>query len=77
MMIALVSAGPPKPWPLTVNVPPLATTVGEMLVMLGAGEATTVKLPGLVAVPSGVVTATGPVLAAVGTVTTSSELLAD
>jgi hypothetical protein len=52
--------------PLIVTLAPMAPLVGVTLVIVGAGI--TVKLVALVAVPPGVVTLTGPVVAPVGTV---------
>jgi hypothetical protein len=53
--------------PLIVTLLPTAPLVGVKLVIVGA-LALTVKLLALVAVPPGVVTLTGPVVAPVGTV---------
>ena len=50
--------------PLIVTLLPTRPLAGEKLVILGI----TVKLPALVAVPPGVVTLSGPVVAPAGTV---------
>jgi hypothetical protein len=52
--------------PVMVTLVPTGPLVGEKLVMVG--EPITVKLLALVAVPPGVVTAMGPVVAAAGTI---------
>ena len=57
---------PVKFVPLMVTLVPTGPLVGEKLVMVGG--LVTVKLLLLVAVPSGVVTLTGPVVAPAGTV---------
>ena len=57
---------PVKFVPLIVTLVPTGPLVGEKLVMVGG--LVTVKLLLLVAVPSGVVTLTGPVVAPAGTV---------
>ena len=60
-----------KPVPVTVRgvaVLPATAVAGERLVMTGTGLGTmTVKVPVLVAVPPGVVTARGPLVAPAGT----------
>ena len=56
---------PVKFVPLIVTLVPTGPLVGAKLVIVGAGM--TVKLVALVAVPPGVVTLTGPVVAPVGT----------
>ena len=53
--------------PLIVTLVPTGPLAGVKLVIVGAGG-TTVKLVALVAVPPGVVTLSGPVVAPVGTV---------
>ena len=58
---------PVKFVPLIVTVNPTCPLVGVKLVMVGA-LAVTVKLLALVAVPPGVVTLSGPVVAPLGTV---------
>ena len=71
MKVALVplnftDVAPVKFVPLMVTLVPTGPLVGEKLVMVGG--LVTVKLLLLVAVPSGVVTLTGPVVAPAGTV---------
>ena len=71
MKVALVplkatAVAPVKFVPLIVTLVPTGPLVGVKLVTVGAG--TTVKLLALVAVPPGVVTLTGPVVAPAGTV---------
>ena len=58
---------PVKFVPLIVTLVPVDPLVGVKLVIVGA-LALTVKLAALVAVPAGVVTLTGPVVAPAGTV---------
>ena len=60
------AVAPLKFVPLIVTLVPTGPLVGVKLVIVGAG--TTVKLLALVAVPPGVVTRSGPVVAPVGTV---------
>ncbi len=60
------AVAPVKFVPLIVTLAPTVPLVGVTLVIVGAGI--TVKLVALVAVPPGVVTLTGPVVAPVGTV---------
>ena len=60
------AVAPVKFVPLIVTLVPTGPLVGAKLVIVGAG--TTVKLLALVAVPPGVVTLTGPVVAPAGTV---------
>ena len=60
------AVAPVKFVPLIVTLVPTGPLVGAKLVMVGA--AMTVKLVALVAVPPGVVTLSGPVVAPVGTV---------
>ena len=60
------AVAPLKFVPLIVTLVPTGPLVGVTLVIVGAGM--TVKLLALVAVPPGVVTLTGPVVAVVGTV---------
>ena len=62
----VTAVAPVKFVPLIVTLAPTGLLVGETLVIVGAGM--TVKLVALVAVPPGVVTRTGPVVAPVGTV---------
>jgi hypothetical protein len=62
----VTAVAPVKFVPLMVTVVATGPLVGVKLVTVGAG--TTVKLLALVAVPPGVVTLTGPVVAAAGTV---------
>ena len=62
----LTAVAPVKVVPLIVTVAPTAPLVGVKPVIVGAGM--TVKLVALVAVPPGVMTLTGPVVAPVGTV---------
>ena len=71
MKLALVplnvtAVAPVKAVPLIVTLVPTGPLVGAKLLTVGAG--TTVKLLALVAVPPGVVTLTGPVVAPAGTV---------
>ena len=61
------AVAPVKFVPLIVTVLPANPLAGVKLVIVGAG-ATTVKLVALVAVPPGVVTLSGPVVAPAGTV---------
>ena len=58
---------PVKFVPLIVTLVPTGPLVGVTLVIVG-GLAVTVKVLALVAVPAGVVTVSGPVVAPVGTV---------
>ena len=58
------AVAPVKFVPLIVTLVPTGPLVGVKLVIVGA----TVKLPALVAVPPGVVTLSGPVVAPAGTV---------
>ena len=60
------AVAPVKFVPLIVTLVPTGPLVGVKLVTVGAG--TTVKLLALVAVPPGVVTLTGPLVAPAGTV---------
>ena len=60
------AVAPVKFVPLIVTLVPTGPLVGVKLVIVGAGM--TVKLVALVAVPPGVVTVSGPVVAAAGTV---------
>lgn len=53
--------------PVITTVEPGDPIVGEKLVIVGGGAAVTVKLPALVPVPTALVTAIGPVVAANGT----------
>ena len=62
----LTAVAPVKVVPLIVTLVPTAPLVGVKPVIVGAGM--TVKLVALVAVPPGVMTLTGPVVAPVGTV---------
>ena len=62
----VTAVAPVKFVPLIVTLAPTGPLAGVTLVIVGAG--TTVKLVALVAVPPGVVTLTGPVVAPVGTV---------
>jgi len=57
---------PVKLVPLMVTIVPTPPLVGEKLVIVGGGM--TVKLPALLAVPPGVVTLSGPLVAPAGTV---------
>ena len=63
----LTADAPVKFVPLIVTLVPTGPLVGVKLVIVGA-LALTVKLAALVAVPAGVVTLTGPVVAPAGTV---------
>ena len=63
----LTADAPVKFVPLIVTLVPTGPLVGVKLVIVGA-LALTVKLVALVAVPAGVVTLTGPVVAPAGTV---------
>ena len=63
----VTAVAPVKFVPLIVTLAPSGPLVGVTLVIVGA-LAVTVKLLALVAVPPGVVTLTGPVVAPVGTV---------
>ena len=63
--LSLTDVAPVKLVPLTTTVVPTGPLVGEKPVIAGAGI--TVKLPALVAVPPGVVTAIVPVVAPEGT----------
>ena len=62
----VTAVAPVKFVPLIVTLAPTGPLVGVTLVIVGAGR--TVKLVALVAVPPGVVTLTGPVVASAGTV---------
>jgi hypothetical protein len=62
----VTAVAPVKLLPLIVTLAPTAPLVGVTFAIVGAGI--TVKLVALVAVPPGVVTLTGPVVAPVGTV---------
>ena len=64
--LKVTAVAPVKFVPLMVTLVPSGPVVGEKLVIEGA--LTTVKLFALVAVPPGVVTLTGPVVAPAGTV---------
>src|SRR5438445_13728982 len=66
LSLTATAVAPVKFVPLIVTLVPTGPLVGAKLVIVGAG--TTVKLLALVAVPPGVVTLTGPVVAPVGTV---------
>jgi len=61
------AVAPVKPVPVMVTVAPGAPLAGVKLVIVG-GAPVTLKLPLLVAVPLGVVTVTGPLVALAGTV---------
>jgi len=63
----LTADAPVKFVPLIVTLVPVGPLAGVKLVIVGA-LALTVKLVALVAVPPGVVTLTGPVVAPAGTV---------
>jgi hypothetical protein len=65
--LKLTAVAPVKFVPLMVTLVPTGPLAGVKLVIVGA-LATTVKLFVLVAVPPGVVTLSGPVVAAAGTV---------
>jgi len=62
----VTALAPKRPLPVSVTIVPARPEAGARCVMLGAGM--TLKLAALVAVPPGVVTATGPLVAPVGTV---------
>ncbi len=62
----VTAVAPVKLLPLIVTLAPSAPLAGATFAIVGAGI--TVKLVALVAVPPGVVTLTGPVVAPVGTV---------
>ena len=62
----VTAVAPVKLLPLIVTLAPTGPLVGVKVVIVGAGM--TVKLVALAAVPPGVVTRTGPVVAPVGTV---------
>ncbi len=62
------AVAPVKPVPLIVTLFPTAPLVGENDVMVGTGDAVTVKLVALVAVASESVTLSGPVVGPLGTV---------
>ena len=62
----LTAVAPVKSVPLIVTLVPTGPLVGAMLVIVGG--LSTVKLEALVAVPPGVVTLSGPVVAPAGTV---------
>ena len=62
----VTAVAPVKFVPLIVTLVPTGPLAGVTLVIVGAGM--TVKLLALLAVPPGVVTRTGPVVAPVGTV---------
>ena len=64
--LKVTAVAPVKFVPLIVTLVPTGPLAGAKLVIVGAGM--TVKLVALVAVPPGVVTRTGPVVAPVGTV---------
>ena len=63
----VTALAPVKFVPLIVTLVPAGPLAGAKLVIVGA-LALTVKLAALVAVPAGVVTLTGPVVAPAGTV---------
>ena len=65
--LKLTAVTPVKFVPLMVTLAPTGPLVGAKLVIVGA-LADTVKLLALVAVPPGVVTLSGPVVAPAGTV---------
>jgi len=62
----VTAVAPVKAVPVIVTLVPTGPLVGAMLVIVGG--LSTVKLEALVAVPPGVLTRTGPVVAPVGTV---------
>lgn len=63
----VTAVAPVKPDPLIVTLLPIGPLLGLKLVTLGAGGAVTVKVVPLVAIPPGVTTVIGPVVAAAGT----------
>src|SRR5438105_5501033 len=66
------AVAPVKFVPKIVTLPPTGPLPGVKAVMVGAGDAVTVKSAGLLATPPAVVTRMGPVVAPAGTVTNSS-----
>jgi hypothetical protein len=64
----VTAVAPVKFVPLMVTLVPTGPLAGVKLVIVGGALATTVKLFVLVAVPPGVVTLSGPVVAPAGTV---------
>jgi hypothetical protein len=66
LLLNATTVAPVKPVPLIITVVPTAPLVGVKLAIVGAFG--TVKLFALVAVPPGVVTLIGPVVAAGGLV---------
>jgi hypothetical protein len=66
--LKLTAVAPVKFVPLIVTLVPTGPFVGVKLVIVGGALATTVKLFVLAAVPLGVVTRSGPVVAPAGTV---------
>ena len=68
VLLNLTADAPRKPVPVTCTEVPTGPLVGSNEVIVGTGEAVTVKFVALVAVPSAFVTAIGPSLAPAGTV---------
>jgi len=67
-VLNVTAVAPVKFVPLIVTLVPTGPLVGVKLPIVGGALATTVKLFTLVAVPTGVVTLSGPVVAPAGTV---------
>ena len=67
-VLNVTAVAPVKFVPLIVTLLPTGSLVGVKLVIVGALATTTVNALALVAVPPGVVTLSGPVVAPVGTV---------
>jgi hypothetical protein len=68
VLLNFTAEAPRKPVPVTCTEVPTGPLVGSNEVIVGTGEAVTVKFVALVAVPSGFVTEIAPVLAPAGTV---------
>jgi hypothetical protein len=67
-VLNVTAVAPVKFVPLMVTLVPTGPLAGVKLVIVGGALATTVKLFVLAAVPPGVITLSGPVVAAAGTV---------
>jgi hypothetical protein len=67
-VLNVTAVAPVKFVPLMVTLVPTGPLAGVKLVIVGGALLTTVKLLVLVAVPPGVITLSGPVVAAAGTV---------
>jgi hypothetical protein len=68
VLLNFTAEAPRKPVPVTCTEVPTGPLVGSNEVIVGTGEAVTVKFIALVAVPSGFVTEIAPVVAPAGTV---------